>query len=216
MIATIDSFDKEKMTADVIPLLQDEDTEGEITDYGKLPKIPVSFFYCGKYYIRPAYEKDDLVWISFSSFDYSNAIKGEVAPKDDVKFSVSYAVVMHGLLKEDSTAPDPFSKDGLIIGYDKSFIQLDEDDININIQGEITIENQSGEIKINDDGKIDLNGTSDNVVAFTDMKSAFNQLKNEISAHTHSTSSPGSPTGTPTAPLTADMSGAKVDNVRVS
>jgi hypothetical protein len=217
MIAKIDSYDKQKMTADVIPLLQDEDIDGDITDYGKLPKIPVSFFFCGKYYIRPAYEKDDLVWISFSSFDYSNAIKGEIAIKDDVKFSVSYAVVMHGILKDGDTAPDPFSKDGLLIGYDKSYIQIDENDINAKISGEYTIENDIGKLEMKSDGKINLNGSSDNVTAYTDMKLAFDQLKAEIQAHVHSGGIlSGGLTGTPNAPLTADMSGAKVDNVRVS
>jgi len=144
MVCKIDSFDAQKMTADVIPLLQNKTKDGETIDIGKLQKIPVAFMYCGDYYIKPEYKKDNLVWVSFSSFDYSNALKGEKAPIDDVKFSLSYAIVTHGILKDGDSAPT--NKSGLVIGYQDSYIQLDENDININISGTVNINNGNLEV----------------------------------------------------------------------
>ena len=144
MICKIDSFDAQKMTADIIPLLQDKTQSGDTIDIGKIQKIPVSFLYCGDYYIKPEYKKDNLVWVSFSSFDYSNAIKGEKAEIENVKFSLSYAVVMHGIMKDGSTAPT--TESGLVIGYKNNYIQLNENKLNIKFSGGVNINDGNLEV----------------------------------------------------------------------
>lgn len=63
------------------------------------------------------------------------------------------------------------------------------------------------------DGTIEVNGNSDNFVTFSDMKAAFDQLKSELNAHTH-TGNLGIPTGPATPPATADMSQAKSKNIK--
>ncbi len=60
------------------------------------------------------------------------------------------------------------------------------------------------------DGNLVLNEGTDFAVQFTAMETAFNQLKSDHDLHTHP--SIGAP---PVAPSTADMSGAKVDKVRM-
>lgn len=60
------------------------------------------------------------------------------------------------------------------------------------------------------DGNLVLNEGTDFAVQFTAMKAAFDQLKSDYDLHTHP--SIGSP---PATPSTADMSGAKVDKVRL-
>ena len=102
-------------------------------------------------------------------------------------------------------------------------------------QGEHVIysRNSSGElqanIKLTDDGEINLNEGDDFAVKFNELKSAFDELKGELdalvtvyNAHIHVTSNAvvGSPvtvvpttsTGTPPA---ADMSSAKVEKVKL-
>jgi hypothetical protein len=100
--------------------------------------------------------------------------------------------------------------------------------ITIKTDGEIVIENSSGFINLKSDGTIELNGNADFAIAFTDMKASFDTLKTELNtfitvfnAHTHQYSpgpSPPAPTAAPSTPGTpaaADMSGAKVDTVKL-
>lgn len=101
----------------------------------------------------------------------------------------------------------------------QSFVYLKEDN-------SIEIESASGaNIKLTASGDIELNGSSDFVTAFTDMKTAFDQMRTELNAlitqynlHTHAASGDASFTLKTVAqgtPATADMSGAKVDTVKV-
>lgn len=76
-------------------------------------------------------------------------------------------------------------------------------------------------------GEIQLNGASDWAVAYTDLKSAFDQFVSDFNSHMHAyiapgptpglTSSPASAAGPPVvpAPTTADMADSKVSSVRV-
>lgn len=78
-----------------------------------------------------------------------------------------------------------------------------------------------------EDGNLELNGNTDNVTAFQDMKDAFDTLKSDLNklvtnfnAHTHSgivsgPSNSGPISGSPGIPSTADMSSAKVPTVKV-
>ena len=62
-------------------------------------------------------------------------------------------------------------------------------------------------------GVIELNGNADFAVRFTALETAFNQFKSDYNSHTHvSVTSLASPTP-PLPQTTADMSGAKVDEV---
>ena len=66
-------------------------------------------------------------------------------------------------------------------------------------------------------GIIELNGNDDFAVRFSALEAAFNQLKDDVDAHTHLyTPGAGTPTQTGTPPAsTADISGAKIDNIKV-
>jgi hypothetical protein len=67
-------------------------------------------------------------------------------------------------------------------------------------------------------GIIEVNGNADFAVRFTDLETAFNQLKSDFNTHTHAYtpgSQPPSATAVPVPQTTADMSGAKVDEVKL-
>lgn len=82
---------------------------------------------------------------------------------------------------------------------------------------------------LRNDGNLELNGDQDFIVRFSQLESAFNTLKADLNtlistynAHTH-VYSPGPSPAAPTAPTTstgtpsnADVSGAKVDNVKTN
>jgi hypothetical protein len=92
--------------------------------------------------------------------------------------------------------------------------------------GSININNDNGFINITPAGIVELNGNADFIIAFTDMKAAFDELKTDfnnlvtvVTSHVHSGVTTGSGTSgastTPGVASTADMSGAKVDTVKV-
>lgn len=71
-------------------------------------------------------------------------------------------------------------------------------------------------INLLSDGTIEINGNADFAVRFTALETAFNQLKSDYNSHTHvSVTSVGTPT-VPVPQSTADMSGAKVNEVKLS
>lgn len=87
--------------------------------------------------------------------------------------------------------------------------------------------NTDKNISLNSGEDIKLNGDSDNMMRYTNMKNAFDTLKNDFNnfltaynAHVHTgvTTGGGSsgPPPTPGTPSSADMSSAKIDNVKTN
>jgi len=73
-------------------------------------------------------------------------------------------------------------------------------------------------VKFNGDGVLDLNGNSDFAVRFNTLKTEFDKLKADYNSHTHAyLPGPGSsiPTATPLPQTVADITGAKVDEVKL-
>jgi hypothetical protein len=72
-------------------------------------------------------------------------------------------------------------------------------------------------IYLNKDGEIILNQGSDFAVRFSALETAFNQLKSDYDAHTHPyVDTPiGASTTSATTPSTADISGAKIEEILV-
>lgn len=122
-----------------------------------------------------------------------------------------------------------YDKDGnyYIYGKDKKItVYNDKSTLLVDTNGDTSIENENSSLKILNDGNIEINGNADYVTAFNDMKSAFDQLKSDLNnfitvtfnTHTHICAAPGVASATP-IPIgtssSADMSGAKVSNVKV-
>lgn len=96
---------------------------------------------------------------------------------------------------------------------------------------ELRTRTRAGYISLLDTDIVEINGTADFAVAYTDLKSAFDQLAGDFdnlvtayNAHIHittatvaATPTPGviAPTTSSGTPTTADMSGAKVDTVKL-
>jgi hypothetical protein len=85
--------------------------------------------------------------------------------------------------------------------------------------------NKLAYIKLVSDGTVELNGNADFAVAFDDLQTAFNQLRDDFNnfvttvynLHNHPTApvGPVSPPALVGTSSSADMSGAKVDTVKV-
>ena len=85
------------------------------------------------------------------------------------------------------------------------------------------------EIYLRANGDAEINGDSDNMVRFSELKTAFDALRSDhnslvtaFNAHMHATAGTGPPVpptpgaGIPAQPSTADISGAKIDNVKTN
>lgn len=83
-------------------------------------------------------------------------------------------------------------------------------------------------IHLKNDGTCDIGGDADNMVRFSELETAFNQLKDDhdtlvtaFNAHMHPTAATGAPSPPtpvpnqiPAVPSTADISGAKIDEIK--
>jgi len=131
-IARIESFDREKMRADVQPLVEyTPEGSTSATRFAVIGDIPVQFLFSGGYYIRPDYVKGDLVWISYATFSIENGLNNSFDDYDGSVFSRENASVSHGLAHEKWTAPAAFSDSGLLIGHKSGGValQITESDI---------------------------------------------------------------------------------------
>jgi hypothetical protein len=115
--ARIIRFDKSKMRADVEFYLQSENEKGIAVNYPVISDLPVQFVFAGGYYIRPDYQYGDKVWVTFSTFDISDALYGVKSIESGSLFNLNNAVVSGGIAENNFTPPSEFSaEDGLLIG----------------------------------------------------------------------------------------------------
>lgn len=64
-------------------------------------------------------------------------------------------------------------------------------------------------------GVIEINGNADNAVRFSNLETAFNQLKADYNLHVHALAGGVGVASPPSPTTTADMSSAKVDEVKL-
>ena len=90
--------------------------------------------------------------------------------------------------------------------------------------------NEIGSIYLTNEGIAEIMGNDDNMVRYSELESAYDQLKQDhdslvsaFNAHVHPTAAPGSPSPPtpipnqiPASPSTGDISGAKIDNVKTN
>lgn len=209
MPGVVQSFDPVEQLADIQPTIQRKQS-GELVNLPLLVDVPVRFPKVSDFCITLPLKEDDEVLIIISERSIDNwLLNGGIQPAGDIrKHSLSDAYAI----------PMLYSQENKILSFDPDNIQIRSDD-------------GSAFITIDTSGNILLNGNADFVTAYTDMKTAFDQLKTDLNAlitaynaHIHITTAtigasatPGviSPTVSQGTPSAADMSAAKVDNVKV-
>jgi len=65
------------------------------------------------------------------------------------------------------------------------------------------------------DGNLRLNGIARHLARFEELETAFNELKAAYNGHTHLSTATGTPTSGTSAPSSADIAAAKIDNITV-
>jgi len=201
--AIVQSFDKTEQTVDVQPTIKRK-IKGELVDLPLLTGVPIRFPKTSDFSITWPIKTDDHVLVIFAERSIDNwLINGDLQSAGDLR--------KHSL-SDGFAIPMMYPQTDLISSFDDTNLQ-------------IRTSSGSG-ITLTPGGIIELNGNADFVTAYTDLKIAFDQLKTDLNnfitifnAHIHSgvTTGPGSSGSSPTpgTPSTADMSGAKVDTVKV-
>lgn len=166
---------------------------GELVNIPLLVDVPLRYQKTSKFSITFPVDIGDHVMIIFSERSIDTwLLSGEIqAPGDIRKHSLSDGFAIPMMYPNTDEVPD----------FDSTNLQ---------------IKTASGSgVTLTPGGDIELNGNSDWAVAYTDLKTAFDQFVTDYNSHTHTSASPGSPTSAPAAPTTADMTNAKVDSVKV-
>ena len=116
--AIIQKYDKDKMLADVQPLIKEKRPDGKLINYPKLVNVPVAHFGSGDIIIRPDFKKGDLVQLTFSNFDRNTALAGSAASANGKRFGLENATITGTMLQSTEALPESMiGKDGLLIGH---------------------------------------------------------------------------------------------------
>ncbi|GBF38532.1 Gp138 family membrane-puncturing spike protein [Leptospira johnsonii] len=181
MVCQVESFDADTMRADVLPLVREKNELDEVSNFPVIPGIPVQYVQIGQEcYIKPFYQRGDLVWVGFSTFDISNSLAGsgrkqEVRPDSKI-FGLENACLIGRIAQQGWTEPQNMIKfeDG------KLTLKVGSTELSIGSDGiEVTGDMESNG-KISGDVIVETgNSTSaDGGVSIGEIKSKFN-------GHTH-------------------------------
>ncbi|TGM00541.1 hypothetical protein EHQ76_11935 [Leptospira barantonii] len=129
----IDSFNSNEMTANVKIPFKQKDGTGEEKSFPILSNVRVGTMWAGDFYIKPDYKRGDKVWISFSTHDISEAVRGVSSVVSDSLFDLQSACIVSGFKGETDAPATTANQAGLVIGNKegKSLIQLEDDRIKI-------------------------------------------------------------------------------------
>ncbi|WP_244280513.1 Gp138 family membrane-puncturing spike protein [Leptospira saintgironsiae] len=195
----MESFDASRMRADVLPLVREKNELDEVSNYPVLPGIPVHYVQIGENcFIKPFYQRGDLVWVGFSTFDISNSLGGggrkqEVRPDSKI-FGLENACLLGRIAEQGWSEPTnliKFENGRLVLKVGSTELSLSEDGVevtgNLNASGEV-----SGDV-VYETG-LSASGSDDGGLSIGEIKAAFNN-------HIHNTTAPGAPTGTPVSQI---------------
>lgn len=207
------SFDRALQTVSVQPVLQrlyaDAD---EPENLPIIEDVPVVFPGSGDFWFLFDVKPGSFVLLIFAERSIAKWLEsgGVVDPELNQKMDLSDAIAIPGINPFPGAVPAGAPPDAMAL---------------TNRAGTTYLKIENGKLVLNANlVELAEAGATDFAVAFTDMKAAFDQLKADLNSfintifnlHTHP--APGGATGVPATlgtSSTADMSGAKVDKVKV-
>ena len=198
----------------VKPQVQKRLGDGTYLELPVIEEVPLMFMGGSEFSFTYPLKKGDPVLIIFTerSIEEWIASGGEVTPEDVRRFALTDAIAIAGL------------PNGGI-----ELIEANNEDVNIQYKDSY--------IKIKKDGTVEMLGDADNMVRYSKLETAFNQLKQDFdtlvstfNAHIHTpvivgvSGGSGAPavgvpgptptTATTVSPSTADITGAKIEEIK--
>lgn len=186
------SFNPAEQTADIQPSIK-RLLNGKLVNLPVLKAVPIRYQRSSDFSITFPLVVGDHVLLIFCERSIDTWLEqGGIKGPDDIR--------RHSL-------SDAFALP-MMYGQPDKITDFDADNLEIKSSGGTSV-------KLTPSGNIELNGNSDFVTAFTDMKVAFDQLVSDFNLHTHGGVQSGASSTLIPIPSTADMSGAKVDTIKV-
>lgn len=199
MVCQVESFNANTMRADVLPLVREKNELDEVSNYPVIPGIPVQYVQIGQNcYIKPFYQRGDLVWVGFSTFDISNSLSGsgrkqEVRPDSKI-FGLENACLLGRIAEQGWSEPENMIKfeDGkLTLKVGSTELSIGSD--GIDVTGDVSVD---GEVAGNVVYETELSpsGSSQGGLSIGEIKAKFNSHTHVYSPATAGTTQPpGSP-----------------------
>lgn len=139
LLCTIESFDKDKLTATCKPLYKSVNKDGKEIAYPLLSNIPVMSCYLGKdISVMPSYERGDLVLVACSTFSNSKQLKKESAKESEGLFGLENSFVIGGIKSSSDSNKDLqilFEDNDIVFKNKQTAIKIKENNIIFIING---------------------------------------------------------------------------------
>jgi len=138
LIAKIETFDPVKMKASIKPLNKVNNEELPI-----IPEVPVMMLKAGNFFIRPPYQKGDIVYVIFAEHDIDNIMLTgkEESSNSQRKHSYDDAIVVGGIMPYTQSLTSDYNTDLVIAKSDMTskVILRDSGDIIIESAGDVLL-----------------------------------------------------------------------------
>lgn len=145
-VAKIETYDRQELTARVLPLVRFLNEEAEEVDMTPI-ELPVSSFYSGGFDIIPDYQQDDLVWLAPNTWNPYTALQGQPVIAKGRTHGMENMFVLCGLRKKGTQPASGAPQEGLVIAHEDGnmVINLANDGITVKSSGSITVTDSSDE-----------------------------------------------------------------------
>lgn len=172
ILAKIESFDPEKLTANVIPMTRQLDRTGKTKELSMLINIPVATIQTENFIIRPPYKKGDIVVMVIADSDIEGTIiTGEISdPNTKRKHSLDDGIIIGGFKALNNTLPSEHSEDLVIAN--KSFGTK----VVLKSNGDVEILGNNIDVKAGSDIKVEAGGVLDLIGSIVNVKGSIINL----------------------------------------
>lgn len=125
MLGKIQSFDGQKMVADVIPLAKRKLADGRIENMPLISQAPVMFLYANGFFVRPPLKPGDLVVVVFAERELDAVLLSgsSQAPSSNRHHGLEDAIILGGWLPFSGNLPVA-GTDDLVIGHDSGKVTI--------------------------------------------------------------------------------------------
>jgi len=190
-IGKIEKHDLSTMRADVKPLIKYTAAGDTIaSDFAVIPGIPVMFLYAGGYYIRPEYQRGDLVWVTFATHNIAQGLTGRSDEAEGATFNRESAAVVSGVAPANWAQPTNFTQSGLLVGHKDGNTVLRLTDSEVIVKADLI--KFEGDVEFNGnidvEGDVGVNGgvsATDSIESDSEIKANASVAAINLSTHTH-------------------------------
>lgn len=167
MLAEIDEYNHEEMTAKVMPLNKYRMKNNVFEERSLLIEVPIMHFRVKDFYIRPPYQEGDIVVVAFFDEDTENSLlTGEIEETNSTrKHSLDDAMIVGTLRTFEKPEYPSDREEGLLISNEDDTFEI--------------LLGKNGSIDVKTDEKIKISSKENELFEFEISKSGAIDIKSE-------------------------------------